>query len=140
MPMTTEVFQFLQEVYGIEDVILPVAMKAPEALEPEILFVSQLTSQQYEADYRILFEKIVEAMGVSKSRIALSLVDKPVDVSSGTKVCVHLAEQEPGWRDSINDIRQLSVYSLEAMTTHPELKKITWKYLKELIEWTSVEV
>lgn len=133
MTTTTEVFQFLKDVYGIEDVILPVVGETPVAKGPEIVFISQLTSQDYKDQYQPFFEKIVAAMGIDKSRIALSLSDKPVGVTNQTKVCVLFAEQEPGWGQTVNGTRQLSVYSLEAMTSNPDLKKITWKYLKELM-------
>ncbi|MBY0384327.1 hypothetical protein K2X05_04135 [bacterium] len=133
MQNSHEVIQFLQDVYGIEDVILPLTVKSPVANGPEIVFISQLTSQEYETQYQPLFEKIVGAMGINKNRFALSLSDRPVRVTNQTKVCVSFAEQEPGWGESVNNIRQLSVYSLQAMTSDPELKKITWKYLKELM-------
>lgn len=141
MQTTTEVFQFLHEVYGIEDVILPADAKAAVAKGPEILFISELTSLEYETQYRPLFEKIVGAMGIDNKRMALSLSDKPVPVADVTKVCVFFANQEPGWTDAYDGKpRRLFVPSLESMTAHQDLKKVTWKYLKELMESTSVEV
>jgi hypothetical protein len=137
--------EYLKQVYGLEELILPAEQVGVDrediavadsfnkiyADQASVVFWSSLERKDFEDHYRLLFEKIVTAMGLSFEQISLILSATPPSFSSETKVLILMDSDagELGWR---SDNSQLTIHSLPVLAKDAEAKKITWYLLKEV--------
>lgn len=125
--------EFLSQVYGVQEIILPVVASS------EFVFVVDMTAAEFESSYKILFEKIITAMGLHREKISVHLKDERPAVGPKTKVCISFGghQGDIGWNKGTVP-PTLYVHSLQEMTLYPELKKLTWGLLKDITRNTAV--
>jgi hypothetical protein len=133
--------EFLSQVYGVQEIILPKENAQPIAETPsaEFVFTLEMTTQEFESSYQTLFEKIITAMGLNRQNISVHLAGESLAVGPKTKACISFGghQGDIGWnKGTVPPV--LYVHSLQEMTLYPELKKLTWGWLKDITRDTAV--
>ncbi len=133
--------EYLSQVYGVQEIILPEksALPIPEMASSEFVFIVDMISAEFESSYKILFEKIVAAMGLHRENYSVHLSGEQLVVGPKTKACISFGghQGDIGWSKG-HVPPTLYVHSLQEMTLYPELKKLTWGWLKQITRDTAV--